>query len=251
MISVQKVFNRVRDLSRKDKAGYMSSEEFNRDLSEAQTLLMDYYYKMFEQHQRALDSLEPFIKVTNLPILNQFCEFPTDYRHKLEAGYCFTKNSTKKAADCDIANIGNNCIVGNPTVDVRGMQHLNSNEVLKTLSSSIRKPKINLEKGTGKFAYELVNNKIKVYPKELNGFVQWKYIADPTEALYNTTLDIANQEEDFNPTDALINPSVDLAWNEQEQPQLVSLMLMFKGIEVRETALIQWVMQQHQYSNRQ
>ena len=45
MINVQTLFNRVKDLSRKDKAGYMSSEEFNRNLEEAQSLLMDWFYR--------------------------------------------------------------------------------------------------------------------------------------------------------------------------------------------------------------
>jgi len=231
MISVQTVFERVKDLSRKDKAGYTSAAEFNRNLAEAQTLLMDWYYKMFEANEKTLDSLAPFIKETSLLITNQFCAFPTDYRHKLEGGYNFTYN---------------NCDGVNPTTNTVGMQHLKTGEVMKTLSSAIRKPKIDVEKQTGKFAYTFVNNMIKVYPKELTGSIYFKYITDPPVSLYNVTIDLVNQEEDYDPA-----TSIDLQWGEQDQSNLVDLMLFFKGIQVREGDLLQWVVQKHQYSNRQ
>ena len=90
MINVQTLFNRVKDLSRKDKAGYMSSEEFNRNLEEDQSLLMDWFYSSFEKNEKTLDSLAPFIKETTLSISNQFVSFPSDYRYKLEVGYNYT-----------------------------------------------------------------------------------------------------------------------------------------------------------------
>lgn len=234
MINVRTLFERIRDLSRKDKAGYMSADEFNRDLSEAQTLLMDYYYQLFEKSQKGLDCLAPFMKEVFVPIVGQFADFPADYRHKLELGYAYTANVHL-----------DNCTPGTPTVDVKDMQHLKAGEVLKTTSSPIRKPKINVNDGSGKLAYEFVNNKIKVYPKELNGYLQLKYLTDPPTAFYATVVNTTTQEEDYNPT-----ASINLVWNEQEQPDLVKLMLYFKGIEVRESALIQWVNQSEQFQKR-
>ncbi len=134
----------------------------------------------------------------------------------------------------------------NPTTNTVGMQHLKTGEVMKTLSSAIRKPKIDVVKQTGKFAYTFVNNMIKVYPKELTGSIYFKYITDPPVSLYNVTIDLVNQEEDYDPA-----TSIDLQWGEQDQTNLVDLMLFFKGIQVREGELLQWVVQKHQYSNRQ
>lgn len=236
MISVRTIFERVRDLSRKDKAGYMSADEFNRDLAEAQTLLMDYHYQLFEKGEKGLDALSPFIKETYLVITDQFCDFPADYRHKLEAGYVYTKN---------ICCVDGCMVAKKPEVDIKDMQHLKTGEVLKTISSAIRKPKINLATGEGKFAYTFVNNKVKVFPKELLGYLYFKYVTDPPLAFYSTTIDVNTQEEVYNPT-----TSINLAWNEQEQPDLVKLMLYFKGIEVRESALIQWVNQSEQFQKR-
>lgn len=236
MINVRTLFQRLQDLSRKDKAGYMSDDEFNRDLSEVQTLLMDYHYQLFEKGQKGLDALSPFIKETYININSQFCDFPTDYRHKLEAGYVYTKNI------CCV----DGCIVAKkPEVDIKDMQHLKEGEVLKTLSSAIRKPKINIATGEGKFAYTFVNNKIKVFPKELQGYLYLKYVSDPPLAFYATITNVTTQEQDYDAAN-----SINLAWNEQEQPDLVKLMLYFKGIEVRESALIQWVNQSEQFQKR-
>lgn len=238
MISVETLFNRVKDLSRKDKAGYTSSVEFNRDLAEAQSILMDYYYSMFEVNQKTLDCLSPFIKEVRLPISNQFVDFPDDYRYKLELAYAFAVNT--KTEDC--------AIIPNPEITLFPMQHLKTGEVHRTLSSAIRRPFVDFVKGKGKFAYTYVNNKIKVFPKEIQGFVELRYITDPTEALYNTVVNTTTGEEDFVATTALANPSIDLVWNEQEQPNLVDILLFFKGIQIRESDLVSWVIQKSRYA---
>ena len=61
MVSILTVFQRVQDISRKDKSGYMSSAEFTRDVNEVQNILMRYYYRRFELEQLIVDSLMPFI----------------------------------------------------------------------------------------------------------------------------------------------------------------------------------------------
>ena len=229
MVRVQTLFNRVRDLSRKDKAGYSSAVEFNRDLAEVQDILMEYYYMMFEMNEMGLDSLSPFIVEKDLVIANQFCEFPNDYRYKLECGYVFSQNVNTK-----------DCKVKNPILDYKEAQHLRSNEVLKTINSPIRKPKLGR-----KYAYEFVNNKIKVYPRELVGYWHLKYIIDPPVATYAVTVNQATDEEDYDAQN-----SIDLIWNRQDQHNLVDLLLFFKGIEIRESLLLQWVQQKYAFKKR-
>ena len=225
-VSIRKLFLRVNnDLSRKDKAGYSSDEEFNRDVEECQTLLMEYHYNNFEENQGTLDALEPFIKEVLLPINNQFCEFPLDYRHKLEAGYVISTN--QKDIDCK---------VGNPTQEPKDMRHLNANEVKKTLTSPIRNPTLK----NGLFAYTFVNHKIKVFPKDLVGHISWKYLMDPPAGFYATTVNNVTEELDFDAA-----KSIDLEWNEQQQPELVDLLLFFKGLQIRESLLITWVKQKN------
>ena len=222
MISVETIFLRVNnDLARKDKAGYSSDAEFNRNLEEAKSLLLAYYHNKFEEEQGTLDAAAPFIKEILIPINNQFCEFPPDYRYKLEAGYVFSTN--QKDLDCE---------VGNPDYDIMDGNHLNANEVKKTLNSAIRNPTMD----NGLFAYTFVNNKIKVFPRQLQGYISFKYLIDPPLAKYAVTINTTEDTQDF---DAL--NSIDLIWNPQQQPDLVNLLLFFKGLEIRESLLINWV----------
>jgi hypothetical protein len=225
MISVQLVFERVQDLSRKDKAGYMSSEEFNRDLGQAQNILFRYFYQQFEDRQQIVDSLNPFHKTVNLPIANGFCEFPADYRHRTEVGYLFVENPL--------------CGLEQPTVEPIPMPYLNANEVMETLVSAIRKP----SKEKKRVYHTFINNKIEVHPYSLTGYIKFKYLAVPPTAIYATTLDLANDQENYDPLN-----SIDLIWNQQDTDNLVDLLLFFKGLEVRESALLEWVGMKKQFT---
>jgi hypothetical protein len=220
MIEVQKLFLRVNnDLARKDKAGYTSSDEFNRNLEEAQSLLLAYYHRMFELDEGTLDGAAPFIKELFIPIKDQYCEFPSDYRYKLEVGYVKAFNTP-------------NCSKSGSDFKIIDGAHWNANEVKKTLNSAIRNPTLE----NGLFAYTYVNNKIKVFPRGLIGNISLKYLIDPPLAVYATTDNQAEQTEDYDAAN-----SIDLIWNPQQQPELVNIMLLFKGLEIRESLLLNWV----------
>ena len=227
MIDIDFIFERVQDLSRKDKAGYMSSVEFNRDFSQAQDILYEYYYEQFERNQEIVDSLNPFHKEVQLVISNGYCELPEDYRHRTEVGYLKVFNA-------------NACGPNEPTISPYPMPYINANEERETLASAIRRP--NIEKN--RFYHTFINNKIRVLPTSLVGYIVIKYLATPPTAIYAVTLDVANDQENFDPIKS-INP----IWNEQDAHHLVDLMLLFKGIEVRESALIEWVRLKQQYTN--
>jgi hypothetical protein len=224
MISPQFIFDRVAALSKKDKAGYMSAQEFTDDLNQAQEILMEYYYDRFEDSQKTVDSLQPFIKESNLPISNGFVAFPSDYRHRVEVSY----NLTEK--NCE----------GPPKLVKCPMPHLHINERSETLQSSVRRPSLKKKR----FYHSYVNNKLQVFPSDLLGTVCFTYIIQPPEAKYAVTIDVFNDEENYDP----IN-SIDLIWNAQDSEELVSIMLLFKGIQVRESALIQWVNEKQVISN--
>lgn len=221
MVSVKFVFDRVADLSRKDKAGYMSADEFNRDLAQAQDVLMQYYYEQYENTQRIVDSLMPFVKAQNLLINAGWVDLPSDYRHRLEVGYIYSENS-------------NECGGGEPLQDPYPMRYLNANEEMETMQSAIRKPSL-----AKKLFYHLfLNNRIKVLPSGLVGYIYFKYIQVPPEAIYGVTLDVVNDQQNYDPS-----TSINLIWNEQDAHHLVDIMLLFKGIAVRESALIEWLQQ--------
>ena len=226
-IPIQLIFERLQDLSRKDKAGYMSSEEFNRDFAQAQTDLFEFYFQQYERTQSIVDSQLPFLKEVNLPITAGYCDFPADYRHRVEVAYFYLKNA-------------DTCKAGEPASDEIPMYYLNANEERETQASAIRRPSL-----ADKNLYHLfINGKIKVLPTTLIGLIKFKYFIAPPAAFYAVTLDVTNDQENFDPA-LSINP----IWNMQDEQNLVDLLLFYKGIETRESALIQWVAQRKQLIN--
>jgi len=226
MIPVEYIFNATNDLTRKNNAGYTSSEEFNRHLNQCQDMLMRYYYKLFEESQIVVDSLFPFLKELQLIVgTNGIVPMPDDYRYRLEVGYLEVFN-----AACEET--------GGPTIQPKPMHYLAANEVIETLSSPIRKP----SKEKRIYKHTFVNNYMQVYPKDLTGYVNFKYVRDPLQAVYATTFDSINRIQVFDSSN-----SVDLEWLDQDRDNLVDLLLLMKGISIRETALTQWIMQKNQY----
>lgn len=229
MIPVQYIFEATNDLTRKNNAGYTSSAEFNRHLNQCQDMLMRYYYKLFEEAQQIVDSLFPFLVELRIPIgAKGVVTLPNDYRHRLEVGYLEVFN-----AGCE----------GGLTIKPKPMHYLAANEVIETLSSPIRKP----SKAKKIYKHTFVNGAMLVYPDDLTGYVHFKYLRDPRQAAYNTTFDVVNRQQIFDPL-----TSIDLEWNEQDRDNIVDLLLLMKGISIRESALTQWVVQKNQYlSNKQ
>lgn len=232
MIPIIDIFDRVQDLSRKDRSGYMNSDEVTRDVNQSQDILMQYYFMRFEQTQMIVDSLMPFIKQVQLPIiedpLGNYADFPDDYRYRIEAGYNIIEN---QAEDCDIKD---------PKVEPILMSYLHTNEVLLTESSAIRKP----SHKRGNYYHHFANNKINILPRDSKGTISFKYITAPPRAVYATLINSATDKEDYDPAN-----SIDLEWLEQDFHNIVDIMLLFKGIQTRETALIQWVQQKKVISN--
>lgn len=231
MINVEYIFKAVNDLTRKNNAGYTSNAEFNRHLNQSQDMLMRYYYRQFEEHQILVDSLLPFIVNTQLQIgAKGVVVLPSDYRHRLEVGYLEIYN-----AACGET--------GGPSIDPKPMHYMAANEEMETLSSPIRKPR----KDKGVYRHTFFNGYMQVYPTDLTGYVNFKYLRDPVQANYAVTVNSVDRIQIYDPLN-----SVNLEWEEQDRDNIVDLILLFMGVAIRETALIQWVIQKNQYlANKQ
>lgn len=229
MIEVELIFKSVQDLSRKDKSGYMNSEEFTRDLNRAQELLLSYYSEDYGRVGMLRDSLIPFLKEVLLPIDNGFADFPSDYRHRIEVG------------NVHVENVFTNCSpAGDPISKEYPCRYLHPNEERLTISSPIRKPAIS----KNRYYHTFVNEKIKILPKEAKGSVAFKYIMNAPIAKYATVVNTSSMKEDFDPVN-----SINLVWQQQDINNIVDIMLLFKGIQVREGALISWLGQKKQLWN--
>lgn len=220
MISTQYIYERVSDLIQKQQAGYMPSSSFNRDIEAANLVLYEYYFVQYEQTKKIANAMTPFLveKPINRVSATNFSavfDYPQDLFHETELKFEKTVNK-----DC-----------GNE-ISIVPIDYLQDNEEAYTLSSPIRRP--NLDKNI--IRWNRKNNKIHVYPKEVKQILI-KYLKQPVKPVYATVPDI-NAFQDIEVYDPL--NSVDFEWDMQEAENIVDLILLYQGMQLRETAIIQF-----------
>jgi hypothetical protein len=212
MIPINRPFERVKDLAKKDAAGYTDPDEYNRHIRDVQNILMSYYIALMEETQDVPESLNPFItralSVTNSGTATR----PSDLRYFLEvyAGH-------PQQVDCKTM------------IAYYQATYAGSREVGRRQSSPIRKA--TLEKPV----YHYEGSTIILLPSDIT-HTTIRYIRYPSEAIYAYTED---EEDDHIIFDA--GNSVNLEWLPQDEHNIVDLLLFFKGLETRDTAIIQWV----------
>jgi hypothetical protein len=220
MISTQYIYERVSDLIQKQQAGYMSSSSFNRDIEAANLVLFEYYFVQYELTKKIANAMTPFlleVPIASIGTTNfsSIFDYPADLFHETELKFEKTVNK-----EC-----------GNE-VSIVPIDYLQDNEEAYTLSSPIRRP--NLDKNI--IRWNRKNNKIHVYPKEIKE-VYIKYLKQPRTPVYSVTL-VSNPQQDIEVYNPLL--SVDFEWDMQEAENIVDLILLYQGMQLRETAIIQF-----------
>ena len=221
MISIEDIYVRVKELSSKDFSGYMSSDEFNNDIRNVQDILMTYYVELYEKDNVISEAIEPFVVSKILMLNDSKVDLPSDYRYKISVGYI--TSTTQKGGTKFYA----------PVLYVKEAVEF------MTRTSPIRKSDIS--KGRGKFT--ITGNEIIVLEDGLRGKLGFKYIKTPPQALRGYIVNQTTQQEDYDPS-----TSTDLVWPSQEETNIIDLMLLMKGIQVRETALINWAVQKKNFT---
>jgi hypothetical protein len=222
MISVDFLYRRVNlDLARLGKSGYTSGEEFNRALSSARVTLYNYYHKLFEETKHISEALAPFVKDLTVSVFpNGLLALPDDYRNRISVAANVAFNTGCKDDP-------------EPDTHYQVFEYLKSHEVDQNLSSPIRKPDFSKRK-----AYcWLSNESIKIDP--ILSKVNLRYFREDVDAEWASTFDPDTDEETYDATN-----STDLDWPEQEKENFVTLLSLYKGIAVRENALVQFASSQ-------
>ena len=79
MISVQYLYDFTNDLLAKDQGGWRTVDEFNRMLEAAEQTLFEFYYVRFEQTQKIVDAIIPFMESVNVNLTNGVSDLPSNY----------------------------------------------------------------------------------------------------------------------------------------------------------------------------
>lgn len=219
MISVEEVFVDCRLLLGKDKAGYFSSDEFNRVSKSAEQMLWRFYVKHFEEHGHIPDAMYPFNKTAVLSLdTNKRFTIPADFGRRNILWWL--KLTTVPGDD--------------PITDRVAIQYLEKEELQDTLNSAVRGP--NLDKN--RLYYTFVNAKAQVWPG-ISGPVEMDYLRNPTYAVRGYTLNLTNLEEDYD-----ASSSTDYEWPENERTNIIDLILLQYGMVLRESDIIQFASMQ-------
>lgn len=219
MISVDSLYQKVSQISRKGSTGYLSNDIFNRALSMAQENLFLFYMERYENSITAHDALLPFLKSPVLPIVSGFVAYPSDYRYRIavHAGYVAGGSTTY-----------HNC------------PYLEEKEEAESVNSTVRRP----DATKRRFYHALTASGIKIYPENHVGVIRLKYLSAPPVAARAVTIDVNNVVENYNPTG-----TIDLIWGAQDETNLVDIMLALFGIQQKQSELIEWVRAKNQTLN--
>lgn len=213
MIEVQGLWLEMKDLLRKDHAGYTSTDEFNRSLVTAQSVIFNFYLRIAQETTQIIDALAPFVEEAFVEKVGNYYPDPADYRHKLEIGAV-----TYESGGCD-----------GPIKTYHVARVLKSGEVLLTLSSPIRAPKLSDP------AVERLASKWKIYPESFVGNLYLKYYREPNVAERGFVLNLSTQEEEYNAA-----TTTDLEWGASQRENFIDVLLALKGLALRENPVVQW-----------
>lgn len=225
MINVNLVYERIRSLSTKGKGGYTTSTEFNADSKAAELLLWEYYAEQYERARDVPEAMYPFLTKANLPLaVDGLVNLPSNYGHFVLVNYA------------RITSVPG----GEPLVNEYNANYLAKEEEGNTLESPVRGPSY----AKRRFYYGFYpGSKIKIFPTGITGQARLQYLRYPTYAVRGYTVDGTNDEENYNPS-----TSTQYEWPAQEENNIVDLLLLAKGLETRDSQLIQWASTRQQAS---
>lgn len=219
MISTEEVFVDCRKLLGKDKAGYFSSDEFNRFSKSAEQMLWRFYVKHFEEHGVIADAMIPFNDLAVLSLdSNKRFTLPSDFGRR---NILWWKKMTSVSG-------------AEPTVERVKISYLEKEELQDTLDSAVRGPSLT----KNRLYYSFVAGKAQVWPS-IAGPVELDYLRNPTYGVRGYTVNVTTLEEDPDS-----GTTVDYEWPENERPNLIDLILLQYGQVLRETNIIQFALAQ-------
>ena len=208
MISVQTLWLTLRDLTRKDNIGnYLQNDEFNRQVNLCQDIIYDYHID--KRNERV--AREALVNFENDPLITKVGDsypLPVDYRDKIEAGLVV------EGEDYPIP-----------------VHFAARDELAMSLSSPVRGPSLERKVVLGRIR----STDIQIWPK-VDNKLYFRYYSNPPTASRKVTVDVDEIEEVYDS-----GSTVDLEWPEDLLSDFVDLMLLFKGVVIRDSSLIQWV----------
>jgi hypothetical protein len=221
-VSVDTVYRTVLLILNKEQRGYMTPDEFNKTATQVQLEIFNEYFDNLNQQIRIPDNDTEYAdRVKNLQ--EKIAIFQTD-------GTCvFSVDHFDIPTAADFYKLGT--VIYN---DDKEVQYVQPNELLELNLSPITKP----TKYWPVYTYK--DFIIKVYPTTITSGITCTYIRKPANPVWNFTLG-PNQQYIYDATS-----SVQFELHPIEQTNLITRILLYSGIVIKDPQIVQIAAQQAQ-----
>jgi hypothetical protein len=222
-INVDTVYRTVLLIINKEQRGYLTPDEFNKTATQVQLEIFNEYFEDLNQQLRVPENDSEYAnRVKNLQEKIEI--FQTDGVCTPVSDYYTTPDPT------NFYKLG--------TVvykDDKIVQYVQPNELLELNLSPLTKPSLYWP------VYTYKNERIYIYPKTITGnVISCTYIRKPLDPMWNFTLG-TNYQYVYNST-----TSVDFELHPIEQTNLITRILLYSGIVIKDPQIIQIAAQQVQ-----
>jgi hypothetical protein len=227
-VNVNTVYRTVLLILNKEQRGYLTPDEFNRTASQVQLEIFNEYFEDLNQQKRiqANDS-EYSDRIKNLEEKISFFQSNGVCTFNVFNGNFTPQNITQ------IYKLGT--VIYN---DDKEVQYVQPNELLELNLSPITKP--------SKYwpVYEYKNSKIYVYPKTITNNISYTYLRKPLDPIWNFTVTPPNYQYVYTTTG-----SQDFELHPTEQVNIITRILLYSGVIIKDPQIIQVAAQQIQNEN--
>jgi hypothetical protein len=222
MVNVNTVYRTVLLIINKEQRGYITPDEFNRTAAQVQLEIFNEYFEDLTQQLRiSSNDSEYSNRIKNLQ--EKIAIFQTD-------GTCsYSAGSFSIPAATDFYKLGT--VIYN---DEKEIQYVQPNELLELNLSPITKP------STYWPVYTYKDFVINVYPKTITSGITCTYVRKPADPVWNFTLGL-NQQYIYDP-----QASIQFELHPIEQTNLITRILLYSGIVIKDPQIIQIAAQQAQ-----
>jgi hypothetical protein len=224
-VNVDTVYKTVLLILNKENRGYMTPDEFNKTAAQVQLDIFNTYFEDLNQQLRIPDNDSEYAdRIKNLKEKISIFEDIT-YCIYDSGNECFETPST-----LDVYKIGT--VIYNGDKEVQSVQ---ANELLELNLSPLTKPT------TYYPVYRLKNNRIYVYPNTITSNIEVTYLRKPADPIWNFTAVSPSYTYVYDQSN-----SVDFELHPIEQTNIITNILMYSGIIIKDPSVVQIASQQIQ-----
>jgi len=240
-VDVNTVYRTVLLIINKEQRGYLTPDEFNRTAAQVQLEIFNEYFEDLNQQIRVPDNDTEYAdRVKNLQ--QKIAIFQTDGACLPTTGGFNVPGALNSPPVTDFYKLG--------TViykDDKEVQYVQPNELLELNLSPITKPSNYWP------VYTYKNLIIKVYPTTITSGITCTYVRKPANPRWGFITSPPDYQYVYNPTqyDPVITPtgSQDFELHPTEQTNIITKILLYSGIIIKDPQIVQVAAQQIQAEN--